>query len=199
VFAMRLWTIQPLKFYERLLTECVIHCDPVLSDYLRENSDFSFRKEYDWLAYQMQKRIGTPPAGVKYPIWAWYSLRGKHQKPDLRRTECRNYTGHQTCLEIEIPDKDVLLSDEVSWYIVLNDGYYASSKDDDGIEAEYAWYEHLPEDIRREVQVASWERIFDVLNLSEPSQFIQATFWELRLEQIIAVRHFKGRLGQTVT
>jgi hypothetical protein len=195
---MRLWTIQPFEFYKRLLTEDVIHCDPALSDYLREDSDFNFRKEYDWLVCQMQKRIGTPPAGVKYPIWAWHSLHGKHQKPDLRRTECRNYTGYQTCLEIEIPDKDVLLSGETSWYIVLNDGYYASSEDDDGIEAEYAWYEHLSGDIQQEVKIASWERIFDIFASPESSQFIQATFWELRLEQVIAVRRFKGRLNRTM-
>jgi len=26
-------------------------------------------------------------------------------------------------------------------------------------------------------------------------KYIQATFWELRLEQVVAVRHFKGRKG----
>ena len=85
------------------------------------------------------------------------------------------------------------MSDEIDWYIVLNDGFYPSTDDDEEIEEEYAWYDLLPEARREKVKLESWERSFDVFRKIAPCQFIQATFWELRLEQVIEVRNFKGR------
>ena len=46
----------------------------------------------------------------------------------------------------------------------------------------------------------SWEKIFDVFppfknEWKNQGKYIQATFWELRLDQVVAVRHFKGRKG----
>lgn len=185
---MRLWTIQPVLFYDRLCKEGSIACDASLSECIDQGPGI-FIPPYDWMAEQMRRRIGEPPAGVRYPIWAWYALYGRHQKPDLRWTEFRYYSGGQVCIEVEIPDAEVLLSDEEEWHVVLNDGYCSPGVD---IEAEHGWFERLPEEERRRLKTESWERIFDVFKPDAPSLFIQAVFWRLRLDQVCAVRAFKG-------
>jgi hypothetical protein len=145
---------------------------------------------YDWMAEQLRKRIGEPPAGVYYPVWAWHSLSGRHERPDLRRTEFRHYSGGPVCLGIEVPEAQVLLSDEEAWHIVLNDGYNCPGED---IDAEYEWFDALPEEERRRVKIQSWERIFDVIARKNPAPFIQGVFWQLHLDQVREVRSFKGR------
>lgn len=118
---MHLWTVQPEELYEKLKAEKVLRCDPAQSEWVTE---CGFSTAYDWISEQMKMRVGPPPKGVVYPFWAWHTIDWRHQKPDLHRTEFRAYKGNQVCLEIEIPDNMVLLSDETSWHIVLNDAYY---------------------------------------------------------------------------
>lgn len=53
-----------------------------------EKSDFDFcRDQYDWLVKEMKKRIGDPPEGVSYPVWAWYMWEGCRKKPDLEEKD----------------------------------------------------------------------------------------------------------------
>ena len=151
------------------------------------------------MAEQMCKRIGQPPQGVQYPIWAWHTVEWKHAKPDLRRSEFRSYKTPQVCLEVEIPDKAVLLSNEDMWHIVLNSEYYGDACSDEEYEAEGKWFDSLPAQEQIAVKRQSWEKIFDVFPARETSwdchgKYVQATFWELRLEQVKAVRHFVRKL-----
>lgn len=183
--------------FKKLKIQNTIHCDSEKSVFL---NDWNFSSSYDWMAEQMKRRIGNPPVGVKYPIWAWHSFDGKHQKPDLRRMEFRTYKGDQVCLELEIPDKNVLLSDEVMWNMILNGFYIANCEDEKDIDAEERWFDMLPKKQQKMVKEKSWEKIFDVFernhDCSWNSQglYIQATFWELCLENVVNVRYFKGRL-----
>lgn len=192
---MRLWTIQPEELYQQLITEKVIHCNPLRSEGLIK-LEFGFA--YDWMAEQMKLRIGAPPPGVKYPMWAWHTLNWKHQKPDLRRIEFRYIGVDSVCIELEVPENKALLSDEELWHFVLNDIYYSNSTNEEDFNAEYSWFESLPLSEQKSVKEESWKKIFRVstqLNTewARRGEFIQATFWELRLDQIISVRRFKGR------
>ncbi len=189
---MRLWTIKPEMLYTKLLADKIIHCDPMQAELV---TDCGFGRAYNWLAEKMVQRIGNPPPGVKYPIWAWHTVRGKHQKPDLRWTEFRADSG--VCLELEIPDDDVLLSDEEGWYYVLGDWFYGDATNEKESETEDEWLESLPLDEKKYIKKKSWEKIFDVFPVSVNNRYtsgehIQATFWELRLDQVVAVRKFKG-------
>jgi hypothetical protein len=193
---MRLWSIQPERLYEKLKIEKILYCDPLQSELVTE---CGFGSAYDWLAEQMAIRIGPPPNGVNYPFWAWHTVEWKHQKPDLRRAEFRSYGGNQVCMELEVPDKDVLLSNEDMWHIVLNDGYYGDCSNEQEYEAEDKWFESLPPQEQLQVKRKSWEKIFDVSPPRENEwesygKYIQATFWALRLDQAVDVRHFKGRM-----
>lgn len=194
--AMRIWTVQPEELFGELKAKKVLHCDPVQSEWVTEGG---FSPAYGWLSGQMKKRIGLPPQDVIYPFWAWHTLEWLHQKPDLRRMEFREYKGAQVCLELEVPDNLVLLSNEDSWHFVLNDVYYGNCTNEQEMAEEDSWFDSLPPKEQTAVKMKSWEKIF---NVSPPyenewecrGKYVQATFWELRLDQVVSVRYFKGRL-----
>ena len=176
---MRLWTFQPIEVHDILTSKGIFTCDPSKSTMIEFDG---FVKAYEWLTNQMTKRIGSPPAGVSFPIWAWHTTYWKQQKPDLRRSEFRNYSKSMVCLEIEKTDTGVLLSDEENWHLVLNDSYIADSEEDFD-----TFYAH-PSKAKKE---SSWEKIFDISPYEDKwfrkGMFVQATFWELNLSEVVKV------------
>lgn len=131
---MILWTSQEEAVYNELLKTGVYRCDLNLS------SMKDCREKYDWLVRQMKQRIGPPPDKVTYPVWAWYQQQGKHRKPDLRRERWEvGCDGERfACLEIEIPDRDVLLSDFDAWCMLLSDFLISDTEEEDRcLEAQY--------------------------------------------------------------
>lgn len=187
---MILWTSQEEAVYNELLKTGVYRCDLNLSP-MRD-----CRKQYDWLVRQMKQRIGPPPEQVTYPVWALYQQDGKHRKPDLRRERWAfGCNGERfACLEIEIPDRDILLSDFDYWCIILNNGLLSDTEQEDRcLETQY---EALSPSEKRRMKEKNWERVFDLSPLDNEwmrkGYDIQATFWELRLEQVRDVRFFRA-------
>ena len=92
----------------------------------------------------MIKRIGPPPEGVVYPVWAWYKQNGKRKKPDLRSERWGYGPGDEdyTCIEFEIPEDHVLLSDFDSWHTILNNGLFSDSEEE--ADQKDAYFESLP-------------------------------------------------------
>lgn len=200
---MRLWTIQTEEAYQILKRTGLLRAER--SHVLNE----SFVMAYDWMVKEMAKRIGDPPNEVVYPIWAWYQWEGKRKRCDLR---CGGYAERGTPLvqlTIEIPDDNVVLSDFDDWSYVLAFWYYPlTEQEDNDFEAEYQkdgfhfldMVNHKNTDPRmdkyRKRIVESWQRIFDIWKEASYSscpidkKSIQATFWELRMEQVIKVEHF---------
>jgi hypothetical protein len=145
----------------------------------------------------MKQRVGEPPNGVTYPIWAWYILDGKPAKVDLRKTEFNNYHRENYAFTIDVPDEQVLLSDEENWHYVLNDWFFNGAASEADYNSGEAWFDTLPPNEQREVKRKSWERIFDVTPFENEwhrnGRFVQAVFWELRKEQVVSVKRFIGR------
>ena len=187
---MILWTSQEEAVYNELLKTGVYRCDLNLS------SMKDCREKYDWLVRQMKQRIGPPPEQVTYPVWAIYQQDDKHRKPDLRRERWEfGCDGERfACIEIEIPDRDVLLSDFDAWCIILSD-FLISDTEQEGCCLE-AQYEALSPSEKRRMKEKNWERVFDLSPLNSDwmrrGYDIQATFWELRLEQVRDVRFFRA-------
>ena len=142
----------------------------------------------------MIKRIGDKPTGVEYPVWAWYQWEGERKKPDLRSERWGNgWKGDRfACMEIDIPEQDVLLSDFDLWSIMLNNGLL-SETEEESIELEKK-YNLLSEQKKWEMKSKNWEGVFDLSPLENGwiirGDSIQATFWELRIDQIRSVRMF---------
>lgn len=154
--AVVLWTIQPIEVYELIQERGVYHCNftkSVLND---------CQEQYDWLAQEMKTRIGNPSEGVSYPVWAWYMWEGERKKPDLRRERWGNgWKGERfACMEIDIPEAEVILSEE-------SRQEYREANWERAFELSYVDND--------------WVHRGDS---------IQATFWELRKEHIRKVRFF---------
>ena len=143
---MILWTIQPIEVWNIIQDTGVYHCDPVKSTMLK----LELVEEYEWLIRQMKKRIGLPPTGVTYPVWAWYAQNGKHRKPDLRSERWGYGPGNEqyACIEFEIPDNLVLLSDFDVWHIVLNNGLISETEEEDTRQEVY--FESLSPEAQKE-------------------------------------------------
>lgn len=186
---MRLWTIQPVEVYKILMNDGIFVCDPEKSEFYTEWE--GFKESYEWLVEQMNKRIGDKPDYVRFPIWARHTVEGKHKKIDLRKSEFKNYREPSVCMEVEIEDEKVLLSDERAWYFVLNKWFLASSDE------EHDYFVNLKDELlKQKLMRKSWDKIFDLNFKSEDGyiemgEYVQATFWELRKEQVKDVRFMK--------
>lgn len=135
----------------------------------------------------MQRRIGAPPPGVRYPVWAWYQYQDERaRRPDLRRSAHAPSGTPLVLIEFELPDDQVLLSDFELWHYVLNDWYVAAR----------VWRDRTyPPDVRER----SWRRIFDldriIVDLAGPrsGRSIQATVWQVPMSVVRRVRPFVAR------
>jgi len=190
---MKLWTVQPLRFYEELQTRGVLHCDPS-SDGFWGAKFPEYEAAYDWLVEQMKLRVGPPPAGVQYPLWAWALIGGKSKQPAHRSVAFNdNYLDDCVILELEIANDDILLSDEENWGFVMLNRYMHDVCDSEGRwEENAAWFNNLPPDEQERVKRKSWEKIFDEDDPDNEWKSVQACFWELRLDQVKDIRRFFG-------
>lgn len=193
---MKLWTIQPYNVYEVIKSTGIYRCKPSLSSLLEMEE---FVNAYEWLSKEMKKRIGNPPSDVKFPVWAWYKIDGKNHRPDMRTCDMRVFE-KSVLMEIEIPDNQVLLSDFDLWHIVLNDMIFYKadfipniSDEEWNLETdkEDAYYNSLSAKEKTVYKENSWKKVI-YTNTDMLSDFVQATFWELKKEQIKKVWTLKG-------
>lgn len=183
---MRLWTIQPAHAYETLRTGRPYRCEKTLCENLKYEK---FKEAYAWLAGQMTRRIGPPPNGTELPVWAWHTTDWKNKRPDMRQPLFRYSDKPHVLMELELPEDRVLLSDYIAWHIVLNQGYYGNAENDSEFEQEMNEFDMLPQDTQAIMRIKSWEKIFDTRKIdtdwTKNGQYVQATFWEIRLEDVL--------------
>lgn len=201
---MTLWTIQPVEWYEKLLTEKVIFGIPDFIDFVNEFPRFNYA--YRWMVEQMNVRIGAPPIPNILPIWAWYQHNNiDRRKPDLRSTGFLTKGTKGVRIEIEKKETEVLLSDFELWHYPL--GYYKIDDSEDEAEHFYSLLEkenvkfgdnNCPLPIKEMIE-KSWEKIFDMEYCPEYSakpfsqKLIQGTFWSLSLDEVKKVDYFTAR------
>lgn len=198
---MYLWSIQDEKVWQIIQDTGVYHCDPYKSDMLRSMEDDligkkldpKFEAAYEWLAEQMEKRIGPRPEGVRFPVWAWYMYGGK-RKSDLRKERWSNGNGGERilCLELEVPDNEVLLSDFHAWHFVLNRWPISDTEEESTRIDEFL--EHTGNKEAGAFLHKNWERALDIRpfenDWTSRGNDVQATFWELKREYVKKVRPF---------
>lgn len=192
---MILWTIQPLEVYELLINTGSYVCDKTKAETLNgDTSDDTFIKAYDWLVAQMDARGIPHPKGVEYPVWAWHTRDWKRKQPDLRRNEYGKRGETSVCLEIEVPDELVLLSDFDAWHYVLNEIYFDDSTCEEEWEKIQDDFDKLSFQEQKRLTKESWQKIFDITPIDTEwavvGRYIQAVFWELKKENIRKVRFF---------
>lgn len=192
---MKLWSIQTELAWERLRNVGYLRTDLAFVDVY-------FADAYRWLAEQMQERLGPPPSGVEFPVWAWAQYDGvKKPRPDLRQAGHLPRGQIGILLECDCPAQDVLLSDFLTWHFVLNNWYLPTDQEDE-LAFEAKWGEIVTKDATcAPLKQASWQRVLD-LDWCDPAgeytsprhaKIIQATLWELRLSQVQSARRFVAR------
>lgn len=193
---MRLWSIQPIEVWVELQTKGYYRCDPAKACFIHDERS-SFRDQYIWLVEQMKQCIGDPPQGVYYPVWAWYIFDSQNKKPDLRLSGYRMPGEQSVCIEIEIPKEKVLLSDFDGWHFVLGHSYYIRGGSEEESDRIDIWLDGLSEEERNKEIESSWLSIFNIepveSDWSPVGHYVQGTFWELRMEQVVKVQFFKAR------
>lgn len=123
----------------------------------------------------MTEKIGPPPEGIKYPVWAWYRFRTRRARPDLRWVEFRGAANEMVLIELEKEDSQVVLSDEEIWTVAqLNDTAWCRNDE------ELDWYYNPDMEGKEKFKKESWYRVFEI----NQAPHVQATFWELRKEEI---------------
>lgn len=212
---MILWTVQDVRVWQRVRDGETYTTDEshILFPGYEDDDANHCNHAYLWLADKMRERVGEPPEGVRYPVWAWYKRQGQHDgKPDMRRWKAEPDSEEVVRMRLDVPDWEVLLSDFDDWHSVLN--YWPSFE----TKEEYDDYDKMLEDlgidwldvsnwsktseelarIRRTVE-ESWEStlgvrrgIDDYCSHPWPLRTIQATFWELKPEYVVSVEKFKA-------
>ena len=188
---MRLWTIQPVEVYEKILKTGYYKCDG------RYTWKY-FRDSYKWLIGEMEKKIGKAPKGITYPVWAWYKHNNKNKRPDLRSTGLSQKGDKCVCIELEIPDEQVVLSDFDAWHFVLNNWYLnVDCNDEETWERDSSWLDTLSKEEKEAAIRESWQGIFRIDEFESDWQkrghWVQATFWVLKKEHIKSVKFFTAR------
>ncbi len=192
---MKLWTMQPVEVYDILMRDGVFSPDPTLI------SMPEFLTAYDWLIKYLEKK-SKKPAGVSYPVWAWYRFNKKEKKPDLRHA-CYGVRGEKmVCLELEIPDQEVLLSDFDLWHFVLNNWWldpavFKEKYTEEEYDKNHEWFKNLTAKEQDEEKDKSWHMIFDITPFDSDwiakGDYVQAIFWELKKEYVKKVQFFTAR------
>lgn len=193
---MQLYTYQSPEAYERLMRDGVLHIteeDQRLTMAFREDWKAYARDAYDYMTDRMRYTVGPPPAGVVYPIWAWYKW-GDRRDPLPEHDE--NYAGKK-CITFRVDRRRVLLSDFHLFGFYVFNGLCLPMN-----EAEQEMIDALPvfegepgKSLYEAYKRATWDRIFQ-LNWRDDTGYmfgsrcesVQATLWELRREQVISVR-----------
>ena len=180
-----LWTIQHEEAFSIFKKTGVLVAN---ENFLFCQDDLVFA--YDWMSQQMNARIGNPPKGVKYPIWAWYQWEGKRNRRDLRSSGYAKRGTPLVQITFEADADSFLLSDFDAWHNVLANQYVANDEADWD---RFYGQTSLPK--QRDI-TQSWERIFDITHFSPnwdctpEKKSIQATLWNIHISQVKKVEHF---------
>lgn len=191
---MRLWTMQPVEVYDILMRDGIFICNP------SKISEPSFVDRYGWLNNKLNEK-DPKPHNIQYPIWAWYRFDSKEKKPDLRHS-CYGTRGEKmVCMELEVPDEKVLLSDFDLWHFPLNDWWlddcFHPGYNEEEYDKAHEWFKGLSEEEQKKEKEKSWEQIFNIEPFESDwiarGKYVQGVFWELKREYVKKVQFFTAR------
>lgn len=185
---MILWTFQPYSVYKQIVQAGEYICNPDKSPMLEMDNDNHFRDAYEWMGNQMKEKIGSKPANVIFPVWAWYRWGYKHQPP---RFDAEAKNAITVCLKLKISDSEVLLSDFDMWHMVLGKSYIGDAKSQKEFDREYVWFDNLPKDKANKIMRQSWQKIFNITprygKWDMNGGYVQGCFWKSKKEYICKV------------
>jgi hypothetical protein len=185
---MRFYTVQHKAAWQELQRKGQYHTN---DKFICEKS---FLGAYKWLNDQAKQRIKG--WSVERPVWLWV------KKPDLRTyrfikdPESPKYQEF-VLIELEIPAKDVLISEFGLWHNILNNRYipYTAAEDD----AFDKKLKKISKEKARKLIRLSWDRCLVDADLKLSNKFekayiqpisFQAIIQNIRLDQVVSYQKF---------
>lgn len=171
-FSMRIWTTQSLSLWHQLQKLGVAYASTAKS-----LGSGDYKEAYEWMAAQMVQRVGPPPLPeVKFPLWGWQQVGSYKKEYHGSLSDCDEKGKEYVFITADIPDDQILLSDFYWWHAVLNHTYADMLK-------------HKNEPDEEAAIIRSWDNVFDLSQCGHGykhrrNRWIQATFWELRMEWV---------------
>ena len=188
---MKVFTVQPLEVLDIIEKKGYFTCEKAKSENYKD-----FYSAYNWLAKEMIRRKIYPVESNTLPVWCWYLYDGKN-KLDLRHSGLGTPKEKQVCLELEIQENKILLSDYGAWHFVLNNSWYDDSTSEREFDKLHAWFDTLPYKKQEELKVKSWQKIFDITQVrnewSSNGYYVQGTFWAITKDMIVNTKEFIAR------
>ena len=135
---MKVFTVQPLEVLDIIEKKGYFTCEKAKSENYKD-----FYDAYNWLAKEMIRRKIYPVENNTLPVWCWYLYDGKN-KLDLRHSGLGTPKEKQVCLELEIQENKILLSDYGAWHFVLNNSWYDDSTSEREFDKLHDWFDTLP-------------------------------------------------------
>jgi hypothetical protein len=204
---MVIWSILAQQAWEELQRKGRLRAS-------RRHAGKDFLVAYDWMAGQMERRLAAPrPSKDAFPVWAWDQWEGAtRRRPDLRASGHLAKGIRGVRVECRVDAGRVLLSEFDLWHYVLNYWYLPGSESDgkafERKLAQAGLCLHRCDrgnpvtqaELRREIE-RSWQRILDVTwadrgcRIASPPEkkSIQATLWEIVIEDVVESTAFNAR------
>ncbi|RYD68580.1 MAG: DUF3841 domain-containing protein [Verrucomicrobiaceae bacterium] len=149
--------------------------------------------QYDWMRDQMRFRV--PSYSGDYPVWAYL------RRPNMRQTPV--FQSPTVKLVADVPRQRMLISDYDRWHTCLNNGYCADTEEEDEAVDRLRAEKGFGRTARDAMSLKSWERIFDLSDISDPAKLawmggqpndLQACIDRIYPEEIVSIRPVTGRL-----
>lgn len=149
---------------------------------------------FEWLHRELIKRVGPAPEGAVTPLRGWLRWEPGRPRPDLRWMRWNWHpVGKHALLQVDVPEKKVLLMDAHCWTYILN-GWLVTDSEEEWSQLNQV-YENLPAAEQKKMLHDNWRRAFDIEYAGEDDwrdkgNEVEAVFWELRKEQVRSVKKF---------
>lgn len=180
---MKVWTRQHVDVKRAIEEQGYYRVEPKYIEYKMEEYADYYKSLYDWYCKRAEKIVPKPSGEITYPVWVSIDEKVQLQLVD-----------DTVIFEMEIDEKDIVITDAEKWGYVMN--YFYLPKDDTDLKKHYAELKrynisdesaiimdglgnHYPL-IKRKIQ-SSWERLFEPYQLSAVRQ---GTIWEIKKEWI---------------
>ncbi|CAE7359165.1 EXOSC7 [Symbiodinium natans] len=211
---VRVWSNQSPAAYEAAQELGAFRASP---EHL-ENKDFCNPDSYNFMARELETRVGPCPpevvdtwnerggSGTPSPVWVWLQYESRAKPAYVPNASC---CGRRSiCIEAEINRGDVLGSQFGAFHHVLNDCMIPLTEEEDD---ELRKLKDTEPERWQELKVQSWQRIFDLdwqgeeycLQRADAAQ-IQGVLWQLpmpavqRARRIIEIGESRGTKGVEV-
>lgn len=179
---MIVWTMQPASALDQIRKTGVFRCSPELS-YNLSKAD-SLKPAYAWLMERMREKIGTEPAGVVSPVWAWHTWNFERKSPDPESAAFLRRSEEKVLLTLDIPENEAVLTDFDAWQGVMMNTYVSNASSESEYYALETLLDSLSGDALHDAIRESWTNVFLTDRMETEylirGRYVQATFWEIK-------------------